>query len=94
MLPAWVNRCCAALGRVRIGVWALLWPLCLAPSAIAQLAPEIGYMLPAGGAPGQTVEVILGGFDWTPDMQLLVHDPRIQLELLGPPGPVLVPEPP
>lgn len=94
MLPAWVNRCCTALGRGRIGVWALLWPLCLAPSAIAQLAPEIGYMLPAGGAPGQTVEVILGGFDWTPDMQLFVHDPRIQLELLGPPGPVLVPEPP
>jgi hypothetical protein len=75
-------------------MWGLLCPLLLADVAGAQLAPEIGYMLPAGGTPGQTVEVILGGFDWTPDMQLLVHDPRIQLELLGPPGPVLVPEPP
>jgi len=73
---------------------AMVWLVTLTTPAAAQLAPEIGYMLPAGGSPGQTVEVILGGFDWTPDMQLFVHDPRIQLELLGPPGPVLVPEPP
>lgn len=76
----------------------LLWAaaaLTFCPAiASAQLAPEVGYMLPAGGAPGSTVEVTLGGYDWTPDMQLFVHDPRIQLELLGPPGPVLVPEPP
>ncbi|MCY2962787.1 MAG: hypothetical protein NT069_03900, partial [Planctomycetota bacterium] len=62
--------------------------------ASAQLVPEVGYMLPAGGSPGQTVEVTLGGFDWTPDMQLFPHDPRVKLELIGPPGPVLVPEPP
>jgi hypothetical protein len=63
-------------------------------SASAQLAPEIGYMHPAGGQAGQTVEVKLGGYDWTPDMQIFVHDPRIKLEIIGPPSPVLVPEPP
>lgn len=51
-------------------------------------------MNPSGGQAGTTVDVILGGYDWTPDMQLLVHDPRIKLELIGPPSPVLVPEPP
>ncbi|HBH52994.1 MAG TPA: hypothetical protein DDY91_13995 [Planctomycetaceae bacterium] len=98
--------CAASRNHCWIGaVWRewLLMPLFLmglfllglfVGPARAQLAPEIGYLLPAGGAPGQSVEVILGGFDWTPDMQLFVHDPRIQLELLGPPGPVLVPEPP
>lgn len=65
-----------------------------AHSAHAQLAPEIGYMHPAGGQVGQTVEVKLGGYDWTPDMQIFVHDPRIKLEIIGPSSPVLVPEPP
>ncbi len=65
-----------------------------AHSARAQLAPEIGYMHPAGGQAGQTVEVKLGGYDWTPDMQIFVHDPRIKLEIIGPPSAVLVPEPP
>lgn len=60
----------------------------------AQLAPEIGYVHPAGAQAGATVEVTLGGYDWTPDMQLFVHDPRIKLELLGPPTPVLISEPP
>lgn len=63
-------------------------------AARAQLAPEIGYMYPAGGQAGTTVEVTLGGYDWTPDTQLFVHDPRIKLELIGPLSPVLVPEPP
>jgi hypothetical protein len=66
----------------------------LARATYAQLAPEIGYVHPSGGQAGTTREVVLGGYDWTPDMQLFVHDPRIKLELIGPPGPVLVPEPP
>ena len=73
---------------------ALILLLISAHSARAQLAPEIGYMHPAGGQAGQTVEVKLGGYDWTPDMQIFVHDPRIKLEIIGPPSPVLVPEPP
>lgn len=60
----------------------------------AQLAPEIGYAHPAGVQAGTTVEVTLGGYDWTPDMQLFSHDPRVKLELIGSPTSVLVPEPP
>jgi hypothetical protein len=66
----------------------------LTASAGAQLAPEIGYVQPCGAQAGATVEVIIGGYDWTPDMQLFVHDPRIKLELLGLPTPVLITEPP
>lgn len=62
--------------------------------AAAQLAPEIGYVHPAGARPGTTIDVIIGGYDWTPDMQLFVHDPRIKLELTGSPSGVLVPDPP
>lgn len=80
-------RCCAI---VVVGF------LCLASasSARAQLAPEIGYIQPAGAQAGSTVEVTLGGYDWTPDMQLFAHDPRIKLELIGPPSPVLITEAP
>jgi hypothetical protein len=63
-------------------------------STSAQQAPGIGYMFPPGGAAGTTVEVVLGGYDWTPDMQVFVVDPRIKLDLISPPGPVIVPEPP
>lgn len=66
----------------------------LVTTANAQLAPEIGYVSPAGGRAGTTVDVVLGGYDWTPDMQLFVHDPRIKLEIVGPPSPVLISEPP
>ncbi len=72
----------------------LLLSLCGSTLAQAQLVPEIGFMHPAGAQPGTTVDVILGGYDWTPDMQLFVHDPRIKLELTGAPSGVLVPEPP
>ncbi len=60
----------------------------------AQLAPEIGYVHPAGVQAGTTTEVTLGGYDWTPDMQLISHDPRVKLELIGLPTTVLIPEPP
>ncbi len=60
----------------------------------AQQPPAIGYMFPSGAAPGSVTEVVLGGYDWTPDMQVFVHDPQIKLEIIAPPGPVLVPGPP
>ncbi|MBI3862399.1 MAG: hypothetical protein HY290_10940 [Planctomycetia bacterium] len=65
-----------------------------AQSALAQLAPEIGYVYPPGARAGSTVEVRIGGYDWTPDTQVFVHDSRIKLEIAGPPGEVLVPPPP
>lgn len=57
-------------------------------------APEVGYLYPPGGKPGTTVNVQLAGFDWTPDLQFFFSDPRVKLELLGPPGPVLLAPPP
>lgn len=66
----------------------------LAGPVSAQLAPEIGYMFPPGAAAGTTVDVRLGGYDWTPDMQLFVLDPRVKLEITGPGSEVLVAEPP
>ncbi|QDT33050.1 hypothetical protein Mal48_23020 [Thalassoglobus polymorphus] len=60
----------------------------------AQTPPAIGYMYPPGGPSGTTTEVVLGGYDWTPDMEVFVHDHRIKLEIIAPAGPVIVPEPP
>lgn len=59
-----------------------------------QQAPAIGYMHPAGGRAGTTVDVVLGGYDWTPDMEPFVRAPGIRLELTGTPSSVIVPEPP
>ena len=60
----------------------------------AQKAPEMGYLYPPGGRAGTTVDVMLGGFDWTGDMQVLVHDRHVQFTITGPPGDILVPPPP
>jgi hypothetical protein len=60
----------------------------------AQFAPEIGYVYPPGGKAGTVVPVFLGGAEWTPDMQFFVHDQRVKLEVLGPPGELQIPPPP
>ena len=67
--------------------------LAQAPPAVPK-APEVGYLYPPGGKAGTTVNVQIAGFDWTPDLQFFFSDPRVKLELLGPPGPVLVAPPP
>ena len=51
-----------------------------APSPVVQKAPEVGYVWPPGGKAGTTVNVQLGGYDWTPDVQYFVLDPRVKLE--------------
>lgn len=81
---------------MRHGCWLTTIGLFLAWGSVgsAQLPPSIGYLHPAGGTIGTTTEVILGGYDWTPDMELFVLDSPVTLELLGPPGPVLIPDPP
>jgi hypothetical protein len=63
-------------------------------AAFAQRAPEVGYVFPPGGPAGTTVEVKLGGYDWTPDMDFFVLDRRVQLVAEGPPGELLIPPPP
>lgn len=76
--------------QLAVLLFLLLWQT----AALGQLAPEIGYVYPAGIQAGTSVEVTLGGYDWTPDMQLFSHDPRVKLELLGPPSSVLITEAP
>lgn len=77
------------LGLAILGNWAL------PGSARGQNAvPRIGYVYPPAVTAGTTTEIQLGGYDWTPDIQVIVHDPRIKLELAGPPGELLVPPPP
>lgn len=81
----------ATLPGARLLVAAIV--LSAAP-AFAQRAPEAGYMFPPGGRAGTTFEVRLGGYDWTSDMEYVVHDPRIEFRPLGPPGELLIPPPP
>ena len=82
-------------GAFRLGL-ALLLLSAFSQTARAQKqkSPEMGYIYPAGGAAGTTVSVVLGGYDWTPDMQFFMHRPGMQLSIGGPPGPILVPRPP
>lgn len=73
----------------------LLALLIVASPAFAQLPPgKDCYCWPPGAKAGQTVEVIFGGSDWTPDVQFFLSDPRVKFEQLAPPGNVIVPEPP
>jgi hypothetical protein len=77
-----------------VRVLALAVLLSAACTARAQKAPEAGYVFPPGGKAGTTVEVRLGGYDWTPDMDFFTLDPRVKLIPSGPPGPILIPGPP
>src|SRR5947209_2918908 len=66
-----------------------------ASSAKAQSAlPKLGYVYPPGMKAGSTTDFVLGGYNFTPDMQFFVHDPRIKLEVLGPPRKLIEPPPP
>lgn len=56
--------------------------------------PEIGFVFPPGGKAGTTVEVKLGGVNWTPDLQFFVFDDRVRLEPHGALGRLQLPEPP
>lgn len=67
----------------------------LLPSiALAQKAPEVGYVFPPVVAAGQTTDVTFGGFDWTEDSEIHVDDPRVSVSRQGELGPFLIPRPP
>jgi len=69
--------------------------LSLAPlTAAAELPPEIGFLFPSGGRAGETLPVILGGYDATADMEILPRDPGVRIEITGAPSRVLIPDPP
>ena len=62
--------------------------------AAQNVRPQIGYVYPSGGKAGTVVDVRIGTYDWTPDMQLFVHDQRVKMEFTGPAGePILTPPP-
>lgn len=61
---------------------------------VAQKAPAVGYAFPAGGRAGTTVDVQLGGYDWSPDVQFLLYETSAKLEILSRPGEVLMHLPP
>jgi len=63
------------------------------PMAHGQRAPDAGYILPPAQS-GTTVDVRLGGYNWTPDLEYFVSDPRVRLVPSGPPGPLLLAPPP
>lgn len=56
--------------------------------------PKLGYVYPPGVKAGSTTDVVLGGYNFMPDMQFFVHDPRVKLDVLGPPGKLIEPPPP
>ncbi len=78
-----------------VALLAAWCPVALAQKKAGELKPpEPGYVYPPGGAAGTAIDVQLGGYDWTPDLQFFALDPRVKLVATGPPGPVLVPPPP
>ena len=79
----------------RLG-WLILLATALgsAGNCHAQRAPEAGHIFPPVGQAGTTVEIRLAATDLTPDSRFFFMDPRLKLEVLEAPGPVLMPEPP
>ena len=59
-----------------------------------QKPPGLGYVFPPVVRAGETAEVVLGGFDWTDDLDWFVHRADVQLEPLGPPGDYQITPPP
>jgi len=57
-------------------------------------APGLGHTFPAGAPAGSTVEVQLGGYDFTPDIDYFLHHPKATLKVTGKIGPYLVAPPP
>ncbi len=70
--------------------------LALAAVAAAALsvAPGAGYIYPPVMPAGRATEVQFGGYEFTPDVELHSLDPGVTIERLGPPGDLIVPEPP
>jgi hypothetical protein len=56
--------------------------------------PEVGYIYPPGAAAGSTLDVRVGGFNWTPDLEFFVHDERIKLNVTGSLSRIMLPGPP
>ncbi|PHR94869.1 MAG: hypothetical protein COA78_31350 [Blastopirellula sp.] len=54
-------------------------------------SPEVGYVYPPFVQQGTPTSVRLGGYDFTPDLQIMVHSDVVSLAEVGPVGPFLIP---
>ena len=66
----------------------------LALTSHAALKPNAGYMVPPAILSGATTEVVIGGFDLTPDIEIISHSPNIVINKLPGLGKFLVARPP
>ena len=82
--------------KALLAACALLVASAVGPGGSPLLAPApgVGHTFPAGAPAGSTVEVQLGGYDFTPDIDSFLHHPRANLKLTGEIGPYLVSPPP
>ncbi len=55
-----------------VSILTVICVLTLPACVNAQKIPQVGYVFPAGGKAGTTVDVRLGGYGWTPDMEYFV----------------------
>jgi hypothetical protein len=95
-----MNHCASPANSTRNAILAAL----LAAGSLAAVPlpalgegpndPEIGYVFPSGGPAGKTVEVRLGIYEYTPDLQLFVDSESVRLEVTGQAGPLLLAERP
>src|SRR5690349_2242290 len=76
-----------------LSVAVLIWCACDALS-LAQKPPGLGYVYPPVIRAGETRDVQLGGFDFTTDLEWFVHDERVKVTVLGPPGDYFITPPP
>jgi len=75
-------------------VLATACTLILLDSSLPAQAPGVGHTFPAGAPAGSTVQVQLGGYDFTPDVDFFLHQPGATLKTTGPLGRLLVAPPP
>ncbi len=67
---------------------------CHPRSQLAAQVPGVGYTYPPGAPAGSTVEIQLGGYDFTPDVDVVLHQSRATLKVTGPLGSALIAPPP
>lgn len=82
------------INRALLRTLCTILTLSLAEVAVAQKAPEVGYVYPGGGRAGQTVTVQLGLYDGTDDLEAFSLNAPVSLTLTGPGSRMLVPKPP
>ena len=76
------------IGLIQTAIVAVI--IGIASDCVGQV-PSLGYVFPPAVERGKTTEVVLGGYDLTPDLQFFVHDDRVELQTDGIPGFFIVP---